>query len=112
MASGRYNAIGHLEIPRPLSAAMRAVVMTPFALDRLRVITQIPGHETVAAAARIFYNGRSGALRQRMTGIERAAGFTIIDRISRPLAPTEQGQEFLHEAAGILRTADAAGEPR
>ena len=109
IASGRYNAIGHLDLPRPLSAAMRAVVMTPFALDRLRVITQIPGHETVAAAARAFYNGRSSALRQRMTAIEKAAGFTVIDRTSRPLAPTDQGQEFIHEAAEILSTADAAG---
>ncbi|MFF1690829.1 hypothetical protein [Streptomyces sp. NPDC058254] len=111
VASGRYNAFGHLELPSPLSTAMRAVVMTPFALDRLRVITQIPGHETVAAAARAFYNGRSSALRQRMRGVEKAAGFTIIDRTNRPLAPTEQGQEFLHEAAGILRIADASREP-
>ncbi|MFG2725444.1 TniQ family protein [Streptomyces canus] len=105
--SRRYNAIGHLDFPRPLSAAMRAVVMTPFALDRLRVITQIPGHETVAAAARAFYNGRSGPLRQRIRGIESAAGFIIIDRTVSPLAPTKRGQEFLHEAVGILRIVDA-----
>ncbi|MEU1473406.1 hypothetical protein ABZ434_34990 [Streptomyces sp. NPDC005761] len=89
------------------SRAMRAVVMTTFALDRLRVITQIPGHETFAAAARAFYDGRSGLLRQRIRGIERAAGFTIIDRAVSPLAPTNRGQEFLHEAAEILRIVDA-----
>lgn len=111
IASGHYNAVGHLEFPRPLSVAMRAAVMTPFALDRLRVITQVPGHETVAAAARAFYNGRSSALRQRLAGIDKAVGFTIIDRTSRPLAPTEQGQGFLHEAAEILRIADAERNP-
>ncbi len=57
---------------------------------------------TVAAAARAFGNGRSSALRQRMTGIEKAADFTVIDCTSRPLAPTKRGLEFLHEAAGIL----------
>lgn len=108
IAAGRYNAIGHLDLPGPLSAAMRAVVMTPFALDRLRVITQVPGHATVAAAARAFYGGRSSALRQRIRGIEDAAGFAVIDRAKRPLVPTEQGRAFLHEAAGILRIADDA----
>jgi hypothetical protein len=62
-------------------------------------------------AAWAFYNGRSSALRQRIRGVEEAAGFPIIDRTNRPLAPTEQGQAFLHEAAGILRIADASREP-
>jgi DNA-binding transcriptional LysR family regulator len=39
--------------------------------------------------------------------IELAAGFTIIDRATTPLAPTGPGREFLREASQVLQ---AAGE--
>jgi hypothetical protein len=57
-------------------------------LSRLTVITQIPGHDSIAAAARAIYGGHDSALRQMVHKIEKAAGFTIIDRTSTPLAPT------------------------
>ncbi|WP_328916408.1 MULTISPECIES: TniQ family protein [unclassified Streptomyces] len=103
-----YNAVGHLNLHLPLSEDMRKVVMTSQALSRLRAITQIPGHPSFAAAARSDGSGTDSALRQRVIGIEKAVGFQIFDRSTRPLAPTERGQEFLREAAQILRIADAA----
>jgi hypothetical protein len=103
-----YSAVGHLNLHRPLSEDMRKVVMTSQALNRLRAITRIPGHPSFAAAARSDGSGTDSALRQRVIGVEKAVGFQIIDRSARPLAPTERGQEFLREAAHILRIADAA----
>jgi len=41
--------------------------------------------------------------------IEMAAGFTIIDRSSSPLAPTAAGREFIQEASQILRIAQEHG---
>ncbi|MER6076116.1 TniQ family protein [Streptomyces sp. NPDC001817] len=102
----RYNAIGHLDLPWTPSLAMQAVTASPTALHRLRTIVQIPGHTSLAAAARAIYDGRDGALRQRITKIEKAAGFQIIDRSTRPLAPTPRGHDFLREATEILRIAD------
>ncbi len=75
------------------------------ALRRLALITQIPGHTGIAAAARDIYDGRAGALRQKIRSIEKAAGFTIIDRSATPLTPTEPGHEFIQEALQILRIA-------
>jgi len=94
---------------------MRAVTMRKGALGRLALITQIPGHDSIAAAARALYDGRGGALRQQITKIETAAGFTIIDRSSTPLTPTADGGEFIQQALQILRAAqeqaDARGQP-
>jgi hypothetical protein len=101
----QFSGIGHLNLPAPPSPAMRAVTMRKGALGRLALITQIPGHDSIAAAARALYDGRDGALRQQITKIETAAGFTIIDRSSAPLAPTAAGREFIQEALQILRIA-------
>jgi hypothetical protein len=72
---------------------------------RPALITQIPGHDSIAAAARALYDGSDGALRQQITKIETAAGFTIIDRSNTPLAPTAAGGEFIQEALQIRRIA-------
>ncbi len=103
-----YNAVGHLDLDRPLSADMRKVVTTNYALARLRAITQICGHHSFAAAARAKGNWTDSALRQRVTGLEKTVGFQIIDRSTSPLAPTERGHEFLREAHEILRAVDDA----
>lgn len=100
-----FSGIGHLDLPAPLSPAMRAVTMRKGALSRLELITQIPGHDSIAAAARAIYGGRGRALRQMVHLIETAAGFTIIQRSATPLAPTAEGQEFLREALQILQAA-------
>ncbi|MFE1130489.1 TniQ family protein [Streptomyces albidoflavus] len=100
-----YNGVGHLNLHRPLSEDMRKVVMNSQALNRLRAITQIPGHPSFAAAARSAGAGTDSALRQRVIGVEKAVGFQIIDRSARPLAATERGREFLLEAQEILHAA-------
>jgi len=79
------------------------------ALGRLELITHIPGHDSIAAAARVLYAGRAIALVQMLHKIETAAGFTIIDRSGRPLAPTAAGCEFIQEALQILRIAQEQG---
>lgn len=84
---------------------MRAVTMRTGALGRLELITRIPGHDSIAAAARAFYGGRVGALRQMIRKIETAAGFRIIDRSAKPLSATETGREFIREAHRILQAA-------
>ena len=84
---------------------MRAVTMRNGALGRLELITQIPGHDSIAAAARALYGGRGGALQQMIAKIEAAAGFRIIDRSSRPLAPTDPGRELIRDALQVLQTA-------
>jgi hypothetical protein len=101
----QFSGIGHLNLPAPLSPAMRAVTMRKGALGRLELITQIPGHDSIAAAARVLYDGRDGALRQMVHKIETAAGFTIIDRSATPLTATERGRDLLREALQILQTA-------
>jgi hypothetical protein len=40
------------------------------ALGRLELITRIPGHDSIAAAARALYEGRVGALQQIIRKIE------------------------------------------
>lgn len=101
----QFSGIGHLNLPAPLSPAMRAVTMRKGALSRLELITEIPGRDSIAAAARVLYDGRDGALRQQITKIETAAGFAIIDRSSMPLATTAAGHELIQEALQILRIA-------
>lgn len=103
-----HPSVGHLDLPEPPSPAMRAITMRQGTLSRLTVITQIPGHDSIAAAARAIYGGRDSALRQMVHKIEKAAGFTIIDRTSTPLTPTQEGGELIREALRILR---AAQEP-
>jgi hypothetical protein len=100
-----FSGIGHLDLPAPPSPAMRAVTMRTGALRRLELITRIPGHDSIAAAARALYGGRDGALQQMIRKIERAAGFPIIDRSSTPLTPTDAGRVFISEARQILRAA-------
>ena len=100
-----FSGIGHLDLPAPPSPAMRAVTMRTGALGRLELITQIPGHDSIAAAARALYGGRDGALQQMVAKIETAAGFRIIDRSATPLSPTDAGREFIREAHQILQAA-------
>jgi hypothetical protein len=90
-------------LPTPPSPAIRAVTTGRGALGRLALITQIPGHTSITAAAHALYDGRVNAL--RIYGIEKAAGFTIIDQSTTPLAPTKPGRAFLDEALQILRAA-------
>ena len=104
----QFSGIGDLNLPVPPSPAMRAVTMRTGALDRLELITQIPGHASIAAAARAIYGGRTGALTQKVHKIETAAGFVIINRSSAPLAPTAAGCEFIQEALQILQIAQQA----
>ena len=100
-----YSGIGDLDLPAPPSPAMRAVTMRTGALNRLALITRVPGHASLAAAARAIYSGRDTALRQQVRKIENAVGFTIIDRTTSPLTPTQRGRESLHEARQILHAA-------
>jgi hypothetical protein len=102
---GDFSGIGHLDLPAPPSPAMRAVTMRTGALGRLELITRIPGHDSIAAAARAFYDGRDGALQQMIAKIETAAGFRIVDRSCTPLAPTDIGHGFIREALQILQAA-------
>jgi hypothetical protein len=100
-----FSGIGHLDLPAPPPPAIRAVTMRTGALGRLELITQIPGHDSIAAAARALYGGRDGALQQMIRKIETAAGFTVIDRSSSPLTPTDVGRDFIREAHQILQAA-------
>ena len=84
---------------------MRAVTMRTGALSRLELITRIPGHGSIAAAARALYGGRDGALQQIVAKIETAAGSRIIDRSSTPLSPTDAGRQFICEAHQVLQAA-------
>ena len=86
----QFSGIGQLDLPAPLSPAMRAVTMRKGALRRLELITQIPSYASIATAARAFYDGRESVLVQRVQQIEAAVEFTIIDRSTTPLTPTPQ----------------------
>lgn len=110
-APGGYNGLGHLDLPAQLSPAMEAVIDGREALDRLRTIVQVVGQDSIPAAADSFYGGRHTTLAARIHAIERRAGFRVIDRDARPLAPTPRGRDLLQEAQQILRIADAAFEP-
>ena len=104
-----FSGIGHLDLPVPPSPATRAVTMRTGALGRLELITRIPGHDSIAAAARALYGGRGGALQQQLSKIEKAAGFPIIDRSSMPLFPTDVGRVLIREAHQVLRAPREAG---
>jgi hypothetical protein len=106
-----FSGIGHLNLPAPPSPAMRAVTMRTGALSRLELITRIPGHDSIAAAARFLYDGRDGALRQMIAKIETAAGFPIIDRSGTPLSTTDVGRAFICEAHQILQAAREQTKP-
>ncbi|WP_442973891.1 LysR family transcriptional regulator [Saccharothrix sp. ST-888] len=58
------------------------------------------GHKNLTAAAAVV-GGSSGALGYQLRGLEKAAGFTIIERTS-PLTPTAAGHAFLIEARDLL----------
>lgn len=94
----QFSGIGHLDLPAPPSPAMRAVTMRKGAMRRLELITQIIGYDSIAAAARVLYDGRASALVQMLHKIEAAAGFTIIDRSGPLLTPAAAGREFIEEA--------------
>jgi hypothetical protein len=111
-ASRRGQRARNLDLPAPPSSAMRAVTMRTGALGRLELITQIPGYDSIAAAARALYGGRDGALPQMIRKIETAAGFLIVDRSSTPREPTGKGREFMREAFQVLRIAQAAEAAR
>ena len=109
---GGYNGLGHLDLPAQLSPAMEAVIDGREALDRLRTIVQVVGHDSIPAAADSIYGGRHTTLAARIRAIEHRAGFRIIDRDTRPLVPTPRGRDFLREAQQILHIADDAELPR
>ncbi|MFD4613815.1 hypothetical protein ACFWOT_38315 [Streptomyces sp. NPDC058440] len=99
----RYNAIGHLALAWTPCPAMPTVTSSPTALDRLRTIVQVPGHPSIAAAARAIYDDRDDALQHEDREDRR---FRIIDRSANPLAPTPRGHDFLREATEVLHIAD------
>lgn len=106
-----FSGIGHLNLPAPPSPAVRAVTMRTCAPARLELITRIPGHASIAAAARALYGGRDGALQQMIAKIETAAGFVIIDRSGTPLSTTDAGRAFICEAHQILQAAREQTKP-
>ena len=91
----QFSGIGHLDLPVPPSPAIRAVTMRKGALGWLELITRIPDHDNIAAAARVLYDGRASAMAQMLHKIETAAGFAITDRSCRPLAPND-GRPRVH----------------
>ncbi|MDX3309245.1 hypothetical protein P1S61_09075 [Streptomyces sp. ME08-AFT2] len=56
-----HNDIADLDLPQPPSPTMQKITMSRYALDRLRLMMNIPGHVSLAAAARAFYDGRDRA---------------------------------------------------
>jgi hypothetical protein len=99
-----YSGIGHLDLPAPPSPAMRAVTMRTGALNRLALITQIPGHASLQQPARSTA-GATPSCGNRSARSKKPPGFTIIERTTTPLTPTQRGREFLHEARQILHAA-------
>jgi hypothetical protein len=102
---GDFSGIGRLDLPAPPSPALRAVTMRTGALGRLEMITRMPGRDSLAAAARMLYGGRGGALQQIIAKAETSAGLRIIDRSAAPLSPADAGRELIREALEILRSA-------
>ena len=61
-------------------------------IGRLELITQIPGHNSIAATARARCGGRDGTLQQQIRKIKTAAGFAIAPRLLRIAQETEAGR--------------------
>jgi hypothetical protein len=95
-------AYAHLDLPAPPSPPIQAVAQGPMGLTRLRLIVQIPGYKNFVQAANNIYDGNAMALLQRVTAIEKYAGFRIIDRKATPMTATPQGQAFIDEAKTLL----------
>lgn len=61
---GGHNGLGHLDLPPQLSPAMQAVTDGREALDRLRTIVQVAGHDSIPAADS-FYGGTADPAHHR-----------------------------------------------
>ncbi|WP_374209132.1 LysR family transcriptional regulator [Kitasatospora sp. A2-31] len=79
---------------------MQVVSRTRNCLPRLRALVVIPGHQNLTATATVL-GSSSGALGYQLRGLEKTAGFTIIEHTS-PLTPTAAGHSFLTEARDLL----------
>ncbi|MEY9863659.1 hypothetical protein ABH935_009312 [Catenulispora sp. GAS73] len=74
-------------------------------MTRLRLIVQIPGRPNLDEAADTLYAGRTEALPEWITAIEKYDGFPIIDRTTTPLAITGAAEAFIVEAGIIFSNA-------
>ncbi|MFK0048634.1 TniQ family protein [Streptomyces sp. NPDC090741] len=92
------NPFASLSIP--LSPAMTKVAATKNCLQRLQRITQMPGHQSLSAAARAQGVGLD-SLCYQLRSIEKTAGFSIIATTS-PVATTPAGHSLLTEAEHLL----------
>lgn len=100
-----FDGLADLNLPAPPSPAIQAVTTGPGALERLHMITALPGYHSIAAAANDLYHCSARALYMRIARIERLAGTRLIDARARDLKPTEQGRAFIAEAQRILQIA-------
>lgn len=99
-SAGQYNS-SFAQLHVAISPAMQSVSRTKNCIQRLQHITTLSEHATLQSAARTL-GVRWNVLNYQLKQIERTAGFTIIDRRSRPLTVTRAGRSFLDEAARLL----------
>lgn len=88
-----------------LSTAMRAVTKSHNHVERLRHLVQLPGHLHIGAAAKSMGLTHT-AISYQLNSIEKALGFTLVGRFSRPLVATPAGREFFAEAVRLLELLD------
>jgi len=87
----------HVHVPPEIEAAFAG----QGAVERIRRVVGLPGHRSVRAAA-IALGAWQAPLSVQLRSLERAVGFTIIDRVS-PLRPTTKGAAFIEQARRVLR---------
>lgn len=104
LRSGRWQSNPFANLNVVPSPTMRRISTTRGCLQRLRRITEIPGHPTLKSAA-LSLSTAPDTLGYQLKRIEHTAGFQVIAR-THPLTPTPEGQELLDEAVELLRLLD------
>lgn len=76
-------------------------------LHQLRLLREVAGRRTIAAAADSLGYTPS-AVSQQLAGLERSTGIAVLERIGRNVRLTDAGRELVRHADGLLSGVEAA----
>jgi DNA-binding transcriptional LysR family regulator len=76
-------------------------------LHQLRLLREVAGRRTIAAAADSLGYTPS-AVSQQLAGLERSTGIAVLERVGRNVRLTDAGRELVRHADGLLSGVEAA----
>jgi DNA-binding transcriptional LysR family regulator len=82
-------------------------MQTEITLHQLRLLREVAGRRTIAAAAdSLGYT--ASAVSQQLAGLERSTGIAVLERVGRNVRLTDAGRELVRHAEGLLSGVEAA----